>query len=174
MSDNTELALLAQVEAKQALQQLNARFSRAMDRMDRCLMASLWTDDGEVHWGERQGPVQPFVVAATSPDPVLERSFHSISNEYFEVDGHSAIGEVSVIIVSTLVEAGGKTDRLVGGRYLDRYRCEDGQWKIAQRTFVHDWNMNLPSSANYEEGMFATFFKGARDKSDPSYQLFAE
>src|SRR5262245_33369893 len=116
MSDNTELALLAQVEAKQALQQLNARFSRAMDRMDRCLMVSLWTDDGEIHWGEHQGPAQPFVVAATSPDPALERSFHSISNEYFEVDGHSAIGEVTVIIVSTLVEAGAKTDRLVGGR----------------------------------------------------------
>lgn len=174
MTDSSDLALLEQVEAKQALQQLNARFSRAMDRMDRCLMVSLWTDDGEIDWGAHKGSVKPFVIAATSPDDSLERSFHSVSNEYFEVDGHSAIGEVSVIIVSTVVEEGAKVDRLVGGRYLDRYRQEGGQWKIARRTFVHDWNMSLPSSANYEEGMFALFLKGKRDKSDPSYQLFGE
>ncbi|MFC3608801.1 nuclear transport factor 2 family protein [Stutzerimonas tarimensis] len=164
-------AVLEQVEARQALQQLNARFSRAMDRMDRCLMVSLWCDDGEIDWGSHKGSAKPFVIAATTADEALERSFHSVSNEYFEVDGTHAIGEVSVIIVSTLVEEGAKIDRLIGGRYLDRYRQEDGHWKIAKRTFVHDWNMNLPSSANYEEGMFALFLKGKRDKTDPSYQL---
>ncbi len=171
MNPTSDLALLEQVEAKQALQQLNARFSRAMDRMDRCLMVSLWTDDGEVDWGPHKGSAKPFVIAATSPDETLERSFHSVSNEYFEVDGHSAIGEISVIIVSTLVENGEKTDRLVGGRYLDRYRKEGEQWKIAKRTFIHDWNMHLPSSAVWEEGMFALFLKGQRGASDPSYQL---
>lgn len=174
LSEMSELALLEQIEAKQALQQLNARFSRAMDRMDRCLMVSLWTDDAEIDWGPHKGSAKPFVIAATSPDEHLERSFHSVSTEYFEVDGDTAIGEVSVIIVSIVLENGAKIDRLVGGRYLDRYRKEDGQWKIARRTFVHDWNMNLPSSANLEEGMFAKFLKGKRDKTDPSYQLFGE
>ncbi|MCY1413693.1 SnoaL-like domain protein [compost metagenome] len=174
MTEFSELALLEQLETKQALRQLNALFSRAMDRMDRCLMVSLWADDGMIDWGQHKGLATSFVIAVTSPDPALERSFHSISNEYFVVDGYSAIGEVSVIVVSTVIENGAKIDRLVGGRYLDRYRCEQGRWKIAQRTFVHDWNMNLPSSANYEEGMFAKFLKGARDKSDPSYQLLGE
>lgn len=173
LAEISELALLEQVEAKQALQQLNARFSRAMDRMDRCLMVSLWTDDGEIDWGPHKGSVQPFVIAATTADPRLERSFHSVSNEYFVVDGDSATGEVSVIIVSTVIEDGQKIDRLVGGRYLDRYRKEGGQWKIAQRCFVHDWNMNVPSSTA-DEGMFALFMRGRRDKTDPSYQLFGE
>ncbi|MCY1556248.1 SnoaL-like domain protein [compost metagenome] len=114
------------------------------------------------------------MIAATAADANLERSFHSVSTEYFEVDGDAAIGEVSVIIVSIVLENGVKMDRLVGGRFLDRYRKEGGQWKIAQRTFVHDWNMNLPSSANLEEGMFAKFLKGRRDQQDPSYQLFGE
>ncbi|MNY69000.1 hypothetical protein D3C86_2068600 [compost metagenome] len=61
----------------------------------------------------------------------------------------------------------------MGGRYLDHYRKQDGQWKIARRTFVHDWNMNMPSSMA-DEGMFALFMRGQRDKSDPSYQLFGE
>ncbi|MNZ41978.1 hypothetical protein D3C78_595440 [compost metagenome] len=174
ITEMTDLALLEQVEAKQALQQLNAKFSRAMDRMDRCLMVSLWTDDGQIDWGAHKGSAKPFVIAATTADANLERSFHSVSTEYFEVDGDKAIGEVSVIIVSIVLENGAKMDRLIGGRYLDRYRKEGGQWKIAQRTFVHDWNMNLPSSANLEEGMFAKFLKGRRDKQDPSYQLFGE
>lgn len=171
MTATSDLALLEQVEAKQALQQLNARFSRAMDRMDRCLMVSLWTDDGEVDWGPHKGSAKPFVIAATSADASLERSFHSVSNEYFEIDGHSAIGEISVIIVSVIVENGQKIDRLLGGRFLDRYRKEGEQWKIAKRTFIHDWNMHHPSSAVWEEGMFALFLKGQRGDSDPSYQL---
>lgn len=165
--------LLEQVEAKQALRLLNARFSRAFDRMDRCLMVSCWTQDAQIDWGIHQGDVQPFIMASTSADESLERTFSSISNEYFEVDGDQARGEVYVINVSTVVHDAQKTDRLIGGRFLDHYRREQGEWKITKRTFVHDWNMNHPATAS-DEGMFAQFSRGERSKSDPVYALLGE
>ncbi|WP_185267073.1 nuclear transport factor 2 family protein [Halopseudomonas xiamenensis] len=169
----SDLELLEQVEAKQALRLLNARFARAFDRMDRCLMVSCWTGDAQIDWGSHQGDVQPFVIASTSSDDTLEKTFSSLSNEYFEVDGDQARGEVYVINVSTVVADGQRTDRLIGGRFLDHYRREQGEWKIARRTFVHDWNMNHPATAS-DEGMFALFKRGERSKDDPAYALLGE
>lgn len=175
MNRESDLDILQEVEAKQALQHLNATFARAYDRMDRCLMISLWTDDAKIDWGHFQGNVQPFVIAATSPDEALERTFSSISNEYFEIDGNAARGEVYVINVSTIVSKGKKEDRLIGGRFLDHYRKDRGEWKIAKRTFVHDWNMNHPATAVLDEGMFALFrLRGERSKNDPVYALLGE
>ncbi|QIB51199.1 nuclear transport factor 2 family protein [Pseudomonas sp. OIL-1] len=172
MTQYADPALL-EVEAKQALHQLNAQVARAFDRMDRCLMVSLWTEDAEVDWGKHQGDAKAFVVESTSPDNTLERTFSSISNEYFEIDGNSARGEVYVINISTLIKDGKKEDRLIGGRFLDQYRKEQGAWKIAKRSFVHDWNMNLPTTAVLDEGLFAQFrLRGERSQSDPVYALF--
>lgn len=168
----TDMALLEQVEAQQALHQLNAKFSRALDRMDRALLVSLLSDDAQIDCGAHKGPAAAFVTAVTSADPALERSFHSISNEYFQVDGDQAVGEVYVINISTIVEAGQKLDRLIGGRYLDRYQRTHGQWQVTQRVFVHDWNMTRPSTAVWDEGLFGQFkLRGTRDTRDPVYEL---
>lgn len=172
MNPQSDLALLEQVEAKQALHSLNSRFARALDRMDRCLMVSLWTDDAEVEWGAHSGSAKPFVVSVTTADENLERSFSSLSNEYFEIDGDSAIGEVYMINVSTAIEQGAKVDRLIGGRFLDSYRRENGEWKIARRTFVHDWNMTMLATAVWDEGLFGMIrLRGTRNDSDPVYSL---
>lgn len=175
MNPKSDLEILEQVEAKQALHSLNARFARALDRMDRCLMVSLWTDDAEVDCGAHQGSAKGFVVAVTTADAALERSFTSVSNEYFEVTGNTAIGEVYMINVSTVIEDGNKVDRLIGGRYLDSYREEEGQWKIAQRIFVHDWNMSHATTAVWDEGLFGLItLRGKRDQTDPVYALLGE
>lgn len=173
MTQNADLAILEKVEAQQALHQLNAQFARAFDRMDRCQMVSLWTQDAEVDWGKHQGDAKAFVVESTAPDNTLERTFSSISNEYFEIDGNTARGEVYIINISTIISDDKKEDRLIGGRFLDHYRKEQGEWKISKRSFVHDWNMNLPTTAVLDEGLFALFrLRGERDQSDPVYTLF--
>lgn len=175
MNQLSDLAALEQVEAKQALHILNTRFSRALDRMDRGLMQSLWTEGAQIDIGIHQGDAQAFAVAVTTDDGRLERSFSSISNEYFEVEGDQAKGELYVINVSTVVQGGEKEDLLIGGRYLDRYQKVDGEWKIASRTFVHDWNMSHPSTAIWDEGLFGMIkLRGTRDKSDPVYSLLGE
>lgn len=175
MNQLSDMAILEQVEAKQALHTLNTRFSRALDRMDRNLMKSLWVDGAQVDIGIHQGDAQDFAAEVTNDNGRLESSFSSISNEYFEVEGDRANGELYVINVSTVVEGGEKTDLLIGGRYLDRYQKVDGDWKIASRTFVHDWNMSHPTTAIWDEGLFGMIkLRGTRDKSDPIYSLLGE
>ena len=172
MSHLTDEALLEQLEARQALHTLNAQFARALDRMDRCLMVSLWTQDAHIDWGKHQGPVQAFVMEATTARDDLERSFTTLSNAVFNLNGMQACGEIYVLNVSTVIENGSKVERFLGGRFLDQYRCEQGQWKIAQRTFVMDWNMTQPCTAIWDEGLFGLItLRGRRDDQDPVYQL---
>ncbi len=172
MSLEFDIKVLQQLEDKQALHELNARYCRAADRADEGLFASLWGNGAQVNYGAFVGPASEFVRVVTAPDDIRERTFHSISNEYFEIDGDQARGEIYVIAVSTLNKDGAKTDHLVGGRYLDEYEKTGDAWKIARRTFVHEWNMNFPTSAVWDEGLFGMIkLRGSRSKGDPIYAL---
>lgn len=169
-----EIDLLNEIEAKQALHELNALYCRGADRMDRALMLSIWSDGATIDAGMFKGLAAEFCALATQPNPASERSFHSSSNEYYEVDGDSARGELYTIIINTVVEDGKKIDRLIGGRYLDTYTRASGDWKIASRLFVLDWNMNHPSTAVWDEGLFGMIkLRGLQSKADPVYTLFA-
>ena len=173
MSNNNDIDLLQELEDKQALRELSTRFARAVDRADRELFASLWASGAQVEHGGFAGPAGEFADYYIKADGSLERSFHSVSNEFFQVDGDSARGEIYVIAVSTWNKGGTKTDTLIGGRYVDEYRKAGGAWKIARRTFVHEWNMSFPTSAVWDEGLFGMIkLRGQRSKDDPMYKIF--
>ncbi|MDD3352072.1 nuclear transport factor 2 family protein [Zoogloea sp.] len=174
MSDVNELALLQELEDKEALRTLNARFARALDRADRDLLAGLWAAGAQVEDGAFAGPASEYVAAAVNPAG-LERSFHSISNEFFLIEGDKARGEVYVINVATWNKEGGKTDTLIGGRYVDEYARVEGAWKFARRTFIHEWNMSFPTTAVWDEGLFGMIkLRGLRSKDDPIYTVLGE
>jgi len=164
--------LLQELEDKEALRSLNAFYARAADRADRALYESLWAAGAQVEEGGFKGPATEFAATLLSPAG-LERSFHSVSNEFFEVDGERARGEVYVINVATWNVSGNKTDTLIGGRYIDEYAKVGGQWKFARRTFVHEWNMSFPTTAVWDEGLFGMIkLRGLRSKDDPIYERF--
>ena len=54
-----------------------------------------------------------------------------------------------------------------GGRYLDRFERRVGEWRIANRQVVMDWNDNRPSGEILDQGMFATLQpRGERGAGD--------
>lgn len=172
MSKENDEVLLQQLEDKAALRELTTLYARAADRADRGLFDSLWTEDARVDQGAFSGAARDFAAVLLQPAG-LERSFNSVSNEYFDVDGDRARGEVYVITVSTWEKGGSKTDTLIGGRYVDEYRKLGGKWKIARRTFVHEWNMSFPTTTVWDEGLFGLIkLRGQRSKADPIYALY--
>jgi ketosteroid isomerase-like protein len=155
--------------AKQALHELNMAYARAADRADAALMASIFHDDATVVTGLVNGTAADYAVKITSfVRENLERAFHSVANEWYEVRGDRAVGECYVIANAT---ADG-TDTLSGGRYIDAYERRNGVWKIASRTFVLDWSQAQPTS--YESGgMYASLTtRGCFGKDDPIYAFW--
>jgi len=132
-------------------------------------MASVFHDDASVVTGVFNGNAQEFAQKIVSyVRENIERCFHSVANEWYEVHGDDAVGESYVIANTT---AGGK-DTLIGGRYVDAYQRRNGVWKIQARTFVVDWTNTQPTS--YEAaGMYAALTtRGCYGKSDPVYEFW--
>lgn len=165
--------LLDELATKQALYELCVTYCRGADRCDADLFASVWTADAQVDCGGFQGPASEFVRLVTTLSEMRERSFHTVTNHHFRIDGDSARGEVYVFAVSTVNLGGERLDQLIGGRYLDEYRRSGGVWKIARRTFVFDWDINQPVSAMVEEKRLIGEItkRGRYGKADPSWAL---
>lgn len=160
--------------SRQLLQDLQAAYCRAVDRTDAELLASIFHDDATVVTGHYNGPAGEFAREITDwcRDNTL-RTFHTVSNQWIDIDGDEAVGEAYVIALQTAKdESGSSQDSLVGGRYLDKYERRGGAWKIAQRTFVMDWNINQPGSAVFDEGMFGEMIQGTRGSQDSIYDFW--
>lgn len=168
-SNNLELHNLL---ARQQLHDLVCAYSRAVDRLDYALMASVWAPDATVDVGVFTGPADAYSHVITQPNPALVRCSHMITNEWFVVDGNEARGECYVTAATTVNMEGVESHMLVGGRYLDRFVCSDGRWKIQRRLFVQDWS-RLQDIHPEAEAAFSDRFSlhGARSPIDPSYNV---
>lgn len=158
--------LLEEALAKLALHDLLMAYARGIDRADRELLDSVFYPDATVISGVFNGAGADFAREITAHITTnLERCFHSIANEWFEVKGDRAMGEAYVIATMT---AGG-TDTVTGGRYIDEFERRDGVWKIRSHVFVADWNMSMPTS-HQTDGMYAVLdSRGCFGRADPVY-----
>lgn len=161
------------VLAHEALYDLTVAYARGVDRCDLALLRSIWHQDATVVFGIFDGPADEFcgfLIDMLRPTKV---SFHSITNQWFEIRGDRAIGEGYVIGLGSLqVDARGPYG-LTGGRYLDRYERRDGVWKISQRTFVLDWNINKDTSTAPEPQATAGIkIRSGRAPTDPIYSAW--
>jgi hypothetical protein len=81
-----------------------------------------------------------------------------------EITGDVAHAETYVIWV--LRHKDRKTVRVGGGRYLDRLEKRDGDWRIALRRLIIDWQFDADgTSFNADNG----YENGTWDRTDSSY-----
>jgi hypothetical protein len=121
------------------LEELAARYARAVDRGDRELLLSLYHADAIDHHGNdfRGNPAQfaDYVQGATA---VFEVTAHYILNSSYEIEGDRADGELYFVAYHRMPPPE-PNEIVVAGRYLDRYERRDGAWKIVYRSIVWDW-----------------------------------
>ena len=169
MNTSSDTAQLDGALAKLAAHELLMGYARGVDRADQELLESLFHPDAVVISGVFNGAAQEFAEQITGHvTSNLDRSFHSIANEWVEVHGDRAYGEAYVIAAIT---ADG-TDTLVGGRYITGFERREGAWKISSHTYVSDWNMSMPTSFE-TGGMYAPLdSRGCYGRDDPVYAFW--
>jgi hypothetical protein len=166
--------------------------------MDEALLCSLYHPDGVDLHGSFEGNAHEFahfILAAIRR--LTSYGFHSVTQSVIDVEGDIAAAESIYIAyhripggwdsVSTwfgetyarAAQAAGTLDRehenSCGGRYLDRFERRDGDWKIARRRITNEWNRNSVATTILHEGELAHFnLPGARDRSDPVYQILLQ
>ena len=152
--------------AKNFFEDLTSKYCRGLDRIDEGLLRSVFWQEAEVDIGIFSGSIvdfMPFIIETLNSSI---RGSHSVSNFLFEIDNNFAVGEIYVHGVSSFFnEENVEIDGHVGGRYLTQYEKREEEWRMIKLTFIMDWNMNIESSALWNQG----FYIGVRGEGDLSY-----
>lgn len=165
------------VISRQQIVDVTMAYCRGVDRGDVAMLVDVFHDDATVVSGAFNGNGKHFASEICKLiDATFEQTFHSIANQWIEVDGDGAVGETYVIAAATTRDNGsaGSTDTLTGGRYIDRFERRDGRWAIADRTFVLDWARTETSTRDMAGGMYGALdLHGSRGQADPSYAFLS-
>ena len=189
--DTTTQAEIRELIARQKCYDVLTRYCRALDRCDVELMKSVYHEDGFDDHGIFQGNAQEFAeYIIREIQEWFEVTTHAICNVHMEIDGDVACTEsyllayhivrpdrMADIFGSTYMqqfriapEQRGRHLYIFGGRYVDRLERRHGQWRIANRQVVMDWNENVPSSMILDEGINASLtLRGSRNQQDPVF-----
>jgi hypothetical protein len=128
---------LRHLMVRMALEDLAARYARAIDRRDMALLRSVYHPDAiDEHGSAYTGDVNGFVSAM----PALMGNFlvtqHQIHSKIFAIADDRADGELYFTAYHRLINP--ERHLVVHGRYLDNYEERGGEWKIAHRRLVWD------------------------------------
>jgi hypothetical protein len=172
MTDTAD-ADIAELIDRENITRVLFRYCRAIDRCDKELLRSVYHPDAIDDHGIFRGLGWDFVEFVI---PLLENmgpTSHALTNCLIEIEGDSAYSESYVTAFHSAVRTeDGIVDIIAGGRYVDRFERRHGEWRIADRVVVVDWNQNLAVTARWEGPMHGNWRpRGERGKNDRSYGL---
>ena len=131
---------LKTIIARDEIYQLVCTYMRGQDRLDAATHRSVFWDDAYLDYGFYLGGPDGFVEFAQTALKKYSSCHHMIGQVQIEVEGDQAYGEVYYQAFHRGEdETGQAIDRVIAGRYIDRYECRDEVWKIAYRTELSDW-----------------------------------
>ncbi|MFT3972106.1 MAG: nuclear transport factor 2 family protein [Amaricoccus sp.] len=171
--------------AESRIRQAMCRYARGVDRMDPDLIRSAFHDDGWDDHGPFRGNVEGLVDWVMRRHVHLPNAVHFLGNCSIEFAGPDValVESYYIALLRYSREAGeshrflngempnGEVDVTITGRYIDRFECRDGEWRIARRKNAFD-NMRI-AKATADPGT-TTENWAARDRSDPLYEMIRD
>jgi hypothetical protein len=178
MSDDSradvENATIVDLVDKSAIHECLLRYCRGADRRDLDLLkTAFWPDATADHGAALNGNAWDeftrIMSGGNKPEYQSLAGQHHVTNHLIEVAGDVAHGE-AYALAYYLRESpdGGKELASIGLRYINRFEKRDGEWRIAHRISVHDWDRVDPIEKGFPAG--DTWAQGRRGPDDPSYR----
>ncbi len=184
---------LQELLARQKCYDVLTRYCRALDRCDVKLMKSVYWKDAMDDHGVFKGNAQEFsTFIIREIQNWFEVTTHAICNVHMEYAGdvmytesyllayHRVNGKrpkVEEVLGSSYLQQFAWDDIkathhvfFYGGRYIDRLEKRKGEWRIAHRRVVMDWNENMPGCTILNEGIHSDLqLRGSRNQKDPVF-----
>ena len=154
-----------------------ARYARGIDRADGELLKTCYHADAiEEHAGNYEGNAHQYIDEAIPRVMQMGVMQHLLGSSHIDIEGDKAYVETYVWTFVRFQDDGRDVDTFTGGRLMDRFEKRGGEWKIAHRWTILEWNRDTPSSEGWCLGLFDFSKKGARmgckGTDDPSYERF--
>jgi SnoaL-like domain len=162
--------LIAEVEVRRLI----FTYARAVDRLDRDLLATIFLPDAQVELGTiYQGCFAGFLDVAMGFMGSMAATRHDVGNILVTVEADGRVSAESYVQAWHRIKAPSETRELiVYGRYLTRIECRDGHWGIAWHSEIIDWGRDVAADSAWFDGN-AEMPKGRRDRDDLSYRVIS-
>jgi hypothetical protein len=128
---------------KDEIRDVLIRYARGVDRGDAGLITSCyWPDAVDDHGGIALTGTQagPRFSGNRKVSASGAAGQHFLGNITIEIEGDRAFTESYFVSYLIVDRDGAEHTRFRGARYLDRFERRDGEWKIAYRVVVDDWD----------------------------------
>lgn len=173
MTEPDLAAVVDRLASKDAIRELMYSYARGIDRCDVDRLHSIYWPDATDDHGFFVGNAIEF---ADSVVPQLRgsmhRTMHNITNISVEFESDDlARAETWCIALHEYDGEDGVEELFVGGRYLDTVERREGEWKIAKRISMIDWNQTRGSTSDWTgtHPLIGSLATGARKPDDISY-----
>jgi hypothetical protein len=149
------------------------RACRGVDRLDRELILSAYHPGARDNHGSFDGPIEAFVDWVFSNHAgKVDSCVHHLGNIMIQVHGKTAHCESYVLAFHRRTLDGVLVDLMSHGRYIDRFEERNGEWKIADRFVLFDWDRVDPVERQWSGPLTMQLEKGRRSRQDGSYRAF--
>lgn len=163
---------LVELLHKQEITEVIITYARALDHLDETLLRTVF-HPGASHEHFYVGPSSEPELLSTADQPadfvafafaVLrthKRTHHQLGNILVELESDETAYAESYFTAFHRMRSKGdplagqdafdtEMDFFVGGRYVDRFTCINGEWKITRRTGITDWmRLEAPTSKGF-------------------------
>src|SRR5258706_1605253 len=172
----SDRAPLQQLLDREAIRDCIYRYCRGIDRIDEAALRSAYWPDATGRHGAYQGSGTAFVDWALENLRTGGRTIHMIGNILIDLRGDVAAVESYFRTTIGARDSQNKPqETLLAGRYIDRFECRDGEWRVAARTVVYDWMRQTPLPAELTPEAFGSRQPtGARKPDDALYELLGQ
>jgi hypothetical protein len=158
---------------KQAIHEVILRYCRAIDRLDEAGVRACFHPGATDTHGSFHGTVDEFVAWAFGLLRRYDATMHLVANHLTTVRGAAAVAETYGIAHHRSADPDPKRNLTIGFRYLDRLdRRDGGPWLISRRIATTEW-VRAPGIGT-DWPIPADSAVGARDRTDPVFDLLAE
>jgi hypothetical protein len=154
------------------IRQLLATYCHGCDRGDEVEMASVYAAESWDDHGPRKMEGRRFSIETVEEClRTTQLVHHCLGQSLIKVKGDEAGAETYFIatVIYPGENGGPDTHNLLGGRYVDTLKREDGAWKIAKRLCVREWSTSQPITHDWLAG--AGFIDARRGPADVSWDV---
>jgi hypothetical protein len=176
MTEDSIPAALQRLLARQEIEDIINRYSRAVDRADIELLRSCYHPDAiEDHGGMFSGNAADYIDRIADLLPRAGVLNHLATNVLVEfLDDSAARVEAYILTFARMKKNGEKFDTLTLARTIDRFERRSGRWAISRRQLCWEWNHEMPFNESWGRGLIAAdaskLVRGAKRPADVLYQ----
>lgn len=168
--NETQSEAIQELLDKQAITEVLYRYARSCDRADEDMMRSCFHPDSRHRHGRFDGTSSDFVGFAMEIILGVKLERHLMTNVMIELDGDTAVTECYYLAYhrQSDPETGEDEDYWNGGRFIDRFERRNGEWRIAERIGLMDFDRFDPVKDRYVSDLDP----GARSHRQPDDELY--